>query len=209
MSQKNPALNDETEVPNKNKTLPKFDKIASVKFYAANAVAISQSPFTFKSSTHFYGGQQWAVDVTYPPLERSEAEEIIAFLLDLRGSVGTFRMGDPNAVKTRGDATGGFTLSNATNINDEKITVSQLGTNNKFAVGDYLELNGQLLKILRQNPVSGDIHVWPRIRKVSKQGDSVYYEKPRGLFRLKSASSDFSINNASQYGISFSAVEVV
>lgn len=79
--------------------------IANIVLSAENAVAISQSPFTFQQQVVVHPGQRWAASVSLPPMKRQDAEYWIAFLLSLKGQSGTFLLGDPNCVDAQGSAT--------------------------------------------------------------------------------------------------------
>jgi hypothetical protein len=79
--------------------------IANITLSAENAVAISQSPFTFQQQIVAHPGQRWAASVSLPPMKRQDAEYWVAFLLSLKGQVGTFLLGDPNCVDAQGSAT--------------------------------------------------------------------------------------------------------
>ena len=79
--------------------------IANIVLSAENAVAISQSPFTFQQQIVAHPGQRWAASVSLPPMKRQDAEYWVAFLLSLKGQVGTFLLGDPNCVDAQGSAT--------------------------------------------------------------------------------------------------------
>lgn len=79
--------------------------IANIVLSAENAVALSQSPFTFQQQIVAHPGQRWAASVSLPPMKRQDAEYWVAFLLSLKGQVGTFLLGDPNCVDAQGSAT--------------------------------------------------------------------------------------------------------
>lgn len=78
--------------------------IANITLMAESAVAVSQSPFTFTQQVVAHPGQRWAASVSLPPMKRVDAENWIAFLLSLKGQVGTFLLGDPNGVNDQGVA---------------------------------------------------------------------------------------------------------
>jgi hypothetical protein len=80
--------------------------IANITLSAENAVAISQSPFTFQQQVVAHPGQRWAASVSLPPMKRQDAEYWVAFLLSLKGQIGTFLLGDPNCATAQGSATG-------------------------------------------------------------------------------------------------------
>jgi len=78
--------------------------IANITLSAENAVAISQSPFTYQQQVVVHPGQRWAASISLPPMKRQDAEYWIAFLLSLKGQIGTFLLGDPNCVNAQGAA---------------------------------------------------------------------------------------------------------
>lgn len=75
---------------------------SNISLSAENVGAISQSPFTFNQQVIKHSGERWLSTVTLPPMKRSDAEPWISFLLSLKGTYGTFLMGDPNAVQPQG-----------------------------------------------------------------------------------------------------------
>ena len=78
--------------------------IANIAFSAENAVAISQSPFTYAQQIVSHPGQRWGASISLPPMKRQDAEYWVAFLLSLKGQAGTFLLGDPNCVAPQGTA---------------------------------------------------------------------------------------------------------
>ena len=79
--------------------------IANITLSAENAVSISQSPFTYQQQVVAHPGQRWAASTSLPPMKRPDAEYWVAFLLSLKGQIGTFLLGDPNCVNAQGSAT--------------------------------------------------------------------------------------------------------
>lgn len=79
--------------------------IANIAFTAENAVAISQSPFTYAQQVVSHPGQRWGASISLPPMKRQDAEYWVAFLLSLKGQAGTFLLGDPNCFNAQGSAT--------------------------------------------------------------------------------------------------------
>jgi hypothetical protein len=54
--------------------LPTSIGIANITLSANNAVAISQSPFTFQQQIVQHAGQRWTASVSIPPVRRDLAE---------------------------------------------------------------------------------------------------------------------------------------
>ena len=187
-------------------SLPTHTGIAQVEFRTTNAVAYSRSPFTFAGQAHAYDGQMWAVDVGLPPMHRSDAERWVAWLVSLRGQLGTFLIGDPLSTSPRGTATSATVSGSA---GDASVSVSMTGT---LLAGDYIQLGSSdgatLHKVLQDQSGSGTLEIWPKLR-TARSSESANLTSPQGKFRLASNETSWSANNASIYGISFSAMEAV
>ena len=187
-------------------SLPTDIGIANIELRAQNAVAVSQSPFTFATQVQAYSGQMWGATVSIPPVRKDLAEPWVAFLTALRGQYGTFRLGDPNNTTPRGTATSA-TITGA--VGSSSLTVTMLGT---LLAGDYIQLgtgsDSTLHKVLVDQDGNGTLEVWPALRK-ARTGVSAKLTNPRGVFRLSSNTSSWNINESSVYGLSFDCMEVI
>jgi len=203
-------------------SLPTTIGIGEIELRANNVVGVSQSPFTYKQQVVQHQGQRWEASVSIPPVRKDLAEEWIAFLISLKGPVGTFYLGDPNMATPRGTILSGttVTLDSAAAAGDETVALTKgagPAKSNVFLPGDYIQIgtgSGRTLhKVL--NTVDWDANgdgtadIWPHIRGTVASGTSVVHQSTTGKFRLTSGLTSWSINNASTYGISFDAVEVI
>ena len=187
-------------------SLPTNIGMASIELRAKNTVAVSSSPFTYKQTVYAYDGQMWEADVTLPPMNRDDAESWIAFLMSLKGRYGTFLLNDPSATSVRGTATSA-TITGS--VGDSSVTVTMSGT---LKAGDYIQLgsasDATLHKVLADKSGSGTLEIWPKLRK-DRSSVSADLTSASGVFRLASNETSWSVNDASFYGISFGATEVV
>jgi hypothetical protein len=191
--------------------LPTHTGIAQIELRAVNAVAYSQSPFTFSGQAHAYQGQMWQADVSLPPMKTADAEQWLGFLLSLRGRFGTFLLGDPLRTSLRGTATAA-TITGSAGDNTVSATVTAGQT---LLVGDYIQLgsgsNATLHKVLVDYTGTGsaaDLEIWPGLR-VNRSAVSATLSNAKGVFRLTSNEQAWSINEASIYGITFGAMEAI
>lgn len=198
--------------------LPTHTGIRSIELRAVNAVAYSQSPFTYAGQSHAYSGQTWQADISLPPMKRDDAEQWIAWLISLRGLYGTFLLNDPSATTPRGSA-GGTPLVNGASqtggtINLDGCTASQTGW---LKAGDYIQLgsgsSSRLHKVLQDadSDASGEVSldIWPHIRTSPVDNAPVVTSTARGVFRLASNEQTWSVNEASIYGLTFGAFEAL
>lgn len=180
--------------------------IESIELRAVNAVATSQSPFTYKQQIISHGGERWEASVTIPSVRRDKAAEWKAMLVALKGPVGTFLLGDPDYATPRGTVSS-CELSGTQG--SSSVTVVMTGT---LLAGDYIQLgtgsSARLHQVLQDQDGDGTLEIWPSLRENHTLTD-VVTSNPKGVFRLKENITSWSINNASFYGISFEAVEAI
>ena len=180
--------------------------IESIELRAVNAVAVSQSPFTYKQQIISHGGQKWEASVNIPSVHRDKAAEWKAMLVGLKGQTGTFLLGDPDYATPQGTVSSCVLSGDA---GDDTATVVMTGT---LKAGDYIQLgsgaNSKLHQVLLDQDGDGSIEIWPSLRS-DYSSSTVVFNSPKGVFRLANSVTSWSINNASIYGISFEAVEAV
>lgn len=200
--------------------LPTHTGIAQIELRATNAVAYSRSPFTFAGQAHAYAGKAWQADVTLPSMKREDAERWVAWLISLKGQLGTFYLGDPAANTPLGSARDTDTIlvdgavSSGSTIAIDSAPVSQT---DYLKAGDYMQIgtgvNRQLFKVLNDVDTDGTgsatVDVWPNVRTSITDDAAVTVQSTQGIFRLASNEQAFSINEASIYGITFGAIEAV
>jgi hypothetical protein len=192
--------------------------IQSIEIRAINAVAYSRSPFTFAGQAFAYSGQMWTADVTLKPMKRADAEQWVAWLLSLRGQLGTFLMGDPMGATATGVATGTPLVNGASQTGGSLvIDGATISTTSWLKAGDYIQLgsgsSSRLHKVLADANSDGSgnitLDIWPHIRVAPADNAAVTVSNAKGLFRLSSNEQAFSINESAIYGMTFGAMEAV
>lgn len=199
-------------------TLPSHTGRRSMELRATNAVTVERSPFTYASQAQASAGQMWQADVTLPPMKRADAEAWVAWLVSLRGSFGTFLMGDPIGATPRG-AGGGTPLVNGASQTGQDLDIDGCTSNvtGWLKAGDYVQLgsagSATLHKVLADVNTNGSgqatLTLWPHIRTAPSDNAAVTISNTVGRWRLASSESSWSVNEASIYGISFSCMEAV
>ena len=198
-------------------SLPTSIGIESIELRAVNAVATSQSPFTYKQQIVAHQGQRWEASINIPPVRRDLAAPWKAFLTSLKGPTGTFLLGDPDYATPQGIAATFPGTPIITSQSGEAISVTGASANktNWLIAGDYIQIgsgiNATLHQVLQNastdNSGNVTLEIWPKLR--STRSGSVIVSNAKGLFRLATNVSSWSINNSSAYGISFEAVEAI
>ncbi len=199
-------------------TLPSHTGRRSMELRATNAVTVERSPFTYASQAQASAGQMWQADVTLPPMKRADAEAWVAWLVSLRGSFGTFTMGDPIGATPRG-AGGGTPVVNGSSQTGEDLNIDGCTPNitGWLKAGDYVQLgaagSATLHKVLADVNTNSSgqatLTLWPHIRTAPSDNATVTISNTVGRWRLASNESSWSVNEASIYGISFSCMEAI
>ena len=184
-------------------TPPAALEASSLSITGISATSRNVSPFTLQTQQYNWPGQGWLGSVECPPMQRAEAEQVISFLLSAQR--GTFYFGDYANPTARGNVTGTLTVSSAT-ANTTTLGIS--GATGSFAVGDWLQISTSLYKVVQVNS-SSSVDLFPVLRSSYAGGTAITYSNAKGVFRLAESSTQWSIDTAKFYGISFSVVEDV
>lgn len=180
--------------------------IESITLSSVNAVATSQSPFTFKQQVISHQGQRWEASVTIPKVHRDLAAPWKSMLVGLKGQTGTFLLGDPDYATPRGSVTSCVLTGT---LGSDEANVIMTGS---LLEGDYIQLGSgsaaKLHMVLEDLSGSGTLQLWPNLRS-TYNNQTVITDSAKGVFRLRENISSWQINNLSTYGISFEAVEAI
>lgn len=182
-------------------TPPSPFRISKLSLSGLSVTSRNVSPFTLQTQQYNWPGQGWFGSVECPPMVRADAEAVIGFLLAAQR--GTFYFQDYANTSPRGNVSGTLTVSSAT-ANTSTLTFS--GATGSFAVGDWLQISTSLYKVVQVNS-SNSVDLFPVLRSSYAGGTAITYTNAKGVFRLASPQTDWSIDLANIYGISFSIVE--
>ena len=200
------------------RALPTHTGIRQITLRAVNVTALSESVFTLRQQVFKHSGERWEAEVTLPQMARSDAEQWVAWLLSMRGREGTFLLGYPLGATPRGSAGGTPRVNGASQTGDsisiDGCTASQTGW---LKAGDYIQLGSgagsSLHKVLQDVSSNGagqaTIDVWPSIRTAPADNSTVVVSASKGVFRLATSSTEWSINEIAHWGIVFPAVEAI
>jgi hypothetical protein len=177
--------------------------LSRLSFTGVSATSRNTSPFTMQTQQYNWPGQAWLGSVDCPPMVRADAEAVIAFLLAAQR--GTFYFQDYANPTNRGGVTGTLTVTTAT-ANATTLTFG--GATGSFALGDWLQISTSLYKVVQVNS-SSSVDVFPVLRSSYAASTPITYANAKGVFRLASGLTEWSIDLASIYGMNFSIIEDV
>lgn len=83
-------------------------------FEIADAVSMSQSPFTLGTQFQAWpGAEQWSCNVSLPAMSRAKSDAWVAWFMSLNGILNTFQMGDSSHSVPTGTLGGGNLVNNS------------------------------------------------------------------------------------------------
>ena len=192
--------------------------IRSMNIRARTIVGVSASPFTGQQQVYKHQGEWWEAEVTLPPMKRATAEQVAAFLIKMKGQYGTFLLGDPANTSPRGVGTGTPLVNGASQTGSSLVTDGWTAdTTGILKAGDWIQLGSgsttTLHKVLDDVNSDGSgnatLELFPRIRTAASDDAAITVSSPKGIWRLASNQMEYSIDEASIYGITFACIEAL
>jgi hypothetical protein len=185
----------------------------------AEAGGMTQSPYTGAQEVYAYPGQWWEADVTLCPANLQAAGAIEGFIGLLRGTYGTFLMGDPMRPAPLGTGGGTPLVNGAQSSGAGTLNVKgcPLSTTKWLAAGDLIQLGSlagaHLHQVLADANSDGSGHttltLWPNLRADVADGDAVTITNCMGLFRLAQSKQAISRRPGPFTDYSFTAIEAI
>jgi hypothetical protein len=199
-------------------TFPASIGVSSINIRAKTVVGVSSSPFTGQQQVYKHQGQWWEAEVSLPPMKRDEAEQVVSFLIKMNGQYGTFLMGDFLSTAPRGVGTGTPLVNGASQAGDELVTDGwTVSTTGILKAGDWIQLGSASTSTLHKvlDDVTSDgsgnatLNIFPNLRSSPDNNAAITISSPKGRWRLASNETDYAIDNASIYGMTFACVEAL
>jgi len=190
-------------------SIPDSPSPKSIEFMLRSIVGMSTSIFTGAQQVYAYPGSFWEVKVTLPPMNQEEAGAWVAFLAELNGREGTFKIGPIIDNVSRKRYSG---LVDGSNQSGRTLASKGWPTNveNLLLKGDFIEFDDYIYMVTADvdSDASGnaDISIWPRM-KASTNNSSITTDTPQSTFRLKNNTNSFSIDELRNFGLNFTAIE--
>jgi hypothetical protein len=200
-------------------SLPTFPGWSKVVLGATNIVGLSRSPFTNQQQVYQWPGEYWSVDISMPPMPKSTAEAWINFLVSLRGTLGTFYIGDVDRGTPRGVATGTPVVNGAQGSMSTTLATKgwTAGVTGIFLAGDFIQLGTgaqqRIYKVLTNANSDGSgnatFDIFPILREGVSNNQPITLLNTQGTFRLISDERKWDMDAAHIYGLDFACEEAL
>jgi len=200
-------------------TLPTITKPGSgtgymkTKWRYIKLIGITESEFTKQQQVTVWPGDALEADVQLPPMERAEAADWLAFLMENDGGSNEFYLGPDGAEKNpRGTATGTPLVDGASQTGT---TILLKGWTGQLLRGDFIQVLHpssvkRLYMVVADTTGPASIAIRPQLR-ITSPADSAAcsFVNPVGLFRLVGNVREWDIDQAQIYGLSFKVMESI
>ena len=123
-------------------------------------------------------------------MKREDAEQLIAFMLKLNGTYGTFTLGDPLNTSPRGVGTGTPLVNGGSQTGNSLVTDGWTsGQTGILKAGDWIQLGSgstsRLYKILSDANSNGSgqatFDIWPNLRSSPADNAAITVSSPKKL----------------------------
>lgn len=196
-------------------TFPTVSGVKTQRFALTRTVSVSASPFTGQEQVFQHEGEFWTTQITFPPMLKAKAAVVIAFLLQLRGRRGTFKIGDQDRKTIQGVATGTIRVNGASQTgNQVALDGFANSTSNVFKAGDYITIGSYLYMVTEDvssnSSGEADVKIEPALRQgieTIADNATVTYSNTTTIMRLDSNETGWDTDEVSKYGITLSASE--
>lgn len=198
--------------------IPASPALRSVQFEMDDQVAVVTSPFTGQTQAQQWpGADMWRGTMTLPPLQQSDANNWISFLMELRGMANAMQLGDPLKTTPSGSVAGtplvddtinGGNLAGTQSLGTKGWTASAAGV---LLPGDYIQVGFRLYRVLDTVNASSSggatINIWPSLRETPTDSSPLITTNPLGLFRLSTNKRTWAADVTRLTQISFAVQE--
>lgn len=180
---------------------------ASMSMRLRRANAMSESNFTLQQQVYQYTGAVWEAEIRLPPMKRSDAKAWQAFILSLRGTAGTFIMGDPLNVSA---GASNVQLNGSGTVRSTTIAATGTGS---LEAGDVFSIgtgsDAHLHMVIGDVTLDGNIDIEPPLRLTYADNTTLDFTLPKGVWRLASNDIGWDIDQASTYGFTIPCIEAI
>lgn len=186
--------------------------IREIVFTPRKVVGVNTAPDSLVAQTYEWPGERWEAQVTPPPLARQDGEAFAAFLVSLRGPVGSVLLGDPAGATPLGSASatpGTPQVDGAHSARSRTLALKTgLGTvANYLRAGSWLSLgtgsSRRLHKILVDVSLDSSgkatLDIWPSLRSAVSNNAPVYLSSTTGKFMLNTSAPQYTIDVGSMF----------
>lgn len=199
-------------------TFPSEIKIKTISPTLQFINAGTKSPYTLERQIFPWPGEAWTYECNIPPCVRADAAKFIAFATKLRGSYGTFLMGDISADEPLGVG-GGVPVVDGGSQEGTSLSIkgAPLSTLGWLLEGTYFQIGSGLTARLHMLNEDSDtdgtgrtvLNFAPALRYSPLDNAAIVLSSPKGLFNLQENNVTWMVDEDGMFHYSFRAIEAL
>ena len=189
--------------------------------------ARAKAPWTFEDIVQVFAGEMWVGELTIALQTEADGRALAAWITSLKGTRGTFKLGDPAALAPLGSAADapGTPVINGAGQTGNQLMISGLpaGAADYLLAGDMLQVgafpisapvNAHLHMVLNDVDADGGglatLDIYPTLRESPTNGSAVVLVNPQGVFALAQPFTPWQVRPRLLYdGVKLSVAEVI
>jgi hypothetical protein len=192
-------------------TIPGVTAPSSIEWNPQEKVGEVDATFGFQSQVWDWMQSMWMGQVSFPPMTRYNSDAWRSFILEARGGVNAFMLGDPKAKSPKGCALGSPVLTTSGQTGYSITTTGwQVNTVGLLYFGDYIQIGNRLYSVTDTVTSDGSgnatLTLWPNLRDQPPASTAIITRKCKGLFRLATSTGNKFSTNVGNYGFTGFAI---
>lgn len=190
--------------------------LRDVQWEFSDAVAIVASPYTGQTQAQAWAGADMLRGtMSFPPLQQSQTDAVVAFLMECRGMANAFLLGDPLKKTPAGMAVNSAPVVNGGNnpAGSTQVQTSGWRVNSARLLlpGDWIQIGYRLHRNLNVVTADGSgnatLNLWPSLREQASDGTPIILHNTQGIFRLADNKRAWSADITRLSNVSFRVQE--
>lgn len=186
-------------------TLVSFPTAAGLRgydFQIEDRVGMVESVFTGQAQAQQWpGADRWSATLTLAPLTPAQADDWVSFLMQLRGMMNAFQLGEVRKATPNGSVLGSPQVDNGVsgNVAGSQFLDTKGWTASASGVlkrGDQIQIGYRLHQVLDDVNADGSgkatLEVWPSLREQPTDSSAITTTNSKGLWRLAKNARPYS-----------------
>jgi hypothetical protein len=195
--------------------LPSTRQPRQIDFRIETFAGKTESPFSGSATVFDWGLDRWLATLTWGEMGQADAAAVEAFLLALRGPVGSFLLGDPLRPAPAGSWAGQSPLVNGALQAGLTLAIDGLTAGATGRAGDWFQLGtgatSRLYRLTADFTANGSgavtLDFVPQLRGSPADNAALTLAAAKGLFMLSNNVRGWSLADVRDSGISLDCVE--
>ena len=170
------------------------------------AVLLSES-IDLSTNARSLNGHRWEIYGKYPPLTRTEAGVVMAYIKSQRGSSGTFSLTLPEYSDSNGTASGTMRINNGSGYAIGSTSVVIDGITGALVDGDFIKFANHN-KVYMVTDISGStLTVYPSLTSAVVDNEEVTYSSVPFTVRLSKSKNSMSVSSSNRVSLAVNFIE--